>query len=79
MAFGNSQVIDGVASDGLTCVYNKIAMGLCAEKTVNDLDMDRAVQDEYCISSYERTINSIKNNKFRDQVVPVQISEKETV
>lgn len=31
--FGNTTLTDGLAHDGLTDVYNNIAMGLCAEKT----------------------------------------------
>ena len=41
--FGNQTLIDGLAFDGLTDVYNKIAMGLCAEKTVNDLKISREI------------------------------------
>jgi len=41
ITFGNQQLIDGLAFDGLTDVYNNIAMGLCAEKTAKDLKLDR--------------------------------------
>jgi acetyl-CoA C-acetyltransferase len=78
-SFGNEPLLDGLAYDGLTDPYNNIAMGLCAEKTVNDLKIDRAVQDEYCILSYERAIASIKSGKFVNEIVPVKISDKETV
>jgi len=37
-------LLDGLAYDGLTDVYNNIAMGLCAEKTVSDLKIDREIQ-----------------------------------
>lgn len=39
--FGNQTLIDGLAHDGLTDVYNNTAMGLCAEKTSSDLNLDR--------------------------------------
>ena len=42
-SFGNVQLIDGLVVDGLTDVYNNIAMGLCAEKTVNDLGIEREI------------------------------------
>jgi acetyl-CoA C-acetyltransferase len=76
-AFGNDQLIDGLAYDGLTDVYNNIAMGLCAEKTASDLKIDRATQDEFCIGSYERTLQSTKNGNLKDQIAPILISEKE--
>lgn len=41
MQFGNSSLIDGLAYDALTDIYNNIAMGLCAEKTVSDLKLNR--------------------------------------
>ncbi len=42
-SFGNVQLLDGLVVDGLTDVYNNIAMGLCAEKTVNDLGIEREI------------------------------------
>lgn len=34
-------MVDGLAYDALTDVYNNIAMGLCAEKTVSDFKLTR--------------------------------------
>lgn len=76
-SFGNQQLIDGLAFDGLTCIYNNVAMGLCGEKTATDLSIDRATQDEYAVGSYDRTINSIKTGKFSNEITPVVISEKD--
>ena len=64
MQFGNSNLVDGLAYDGLTDVYNNIAMGLCAEKTVSDLKLTRELQDDYTISSYERTLEAIRLGKL---------------
>lgn len=52
-------------------------MGLCAEKTVSDFKLTRELQDDFAISSYERTISAIKSGKFIDEIIPVQINEKE--
>lgn len=41
LQFGNSTVVDGLAFDGLTDAYQGIAMGQCAEKTVQDLQLSR--------------------------------------
>lgn len=69
-------MIDGLAYDGLTDVYNNIAMGLCAEKTVNDLKISREIQDDFCINSYERVIKATKDGKFNSEIVEVEIKEK---
>lgn len=39
--YGNQTLVDGLAHDGLTDAYNNIAMGLCAEKTATDFEIDR--------------------------------------
>jgi acetyl-CoA C-acetyltransferase len=76
-SFGNQQLIDAVAYDALTDVYNNIAMGLCAEKTATDFKVDRATSDAFCIASYERTIKSQKDGVFNEEIVPVKISDKD--
>lgn len=78
-AFGNGQLLDSLAYDGLTDVYNGISMGLCAEKTVADFKIERSVQDEFCINSYERSIAAMKGGKFAHEIAPIKISDKETV
>lgn len=54
-------------------------MGICAEKTANDFQLSREVQDAYAITSYERAIASINSGKFADEIAPVKINDKETV
>lgn len=66
-------MLDGLAYDGLTDVYNNIAMGLCAEKTVSDLKIDREIQDDFTISSYERLIEAIKSGKLTNEIASVVI------
>ena len=39
--FGNQQLLDSLVHDGLTDVYNKVAMGLCAEKTAEEMKITR--------------------------------------
>ena len=43
--YGDQKLIDVIAHDGLTDAFNKISMGLCAEKTANDLKITREAQD----------------------------------
>ncbi|KAL4472422.1 hypothetical protein ABPG74_018371 [Tetrahymena malaccensis] len=78
-SYGNQTLVDGLANDGLVDAYNKIAMGLCAEKTASDFQLTRELQDHYCITSYERTLAAMNSGKFADEIVPVKINDKETV
>jgi acetyl-CoA C-acetyltransferase len=79
-SFGNVQLLDGLAFDALTDVYNNIAMGLCAEKTVNDLQIDREIQvtyylfkDEFCINSYEKLISAINSGKISHEIATIEL------
>jgi len=77
--YGNVTMLDSVAYDVLTDVYNNCAMGMCAEKTASDMKISREVQDEYCITSYERTIRAAKEGKFANEIIPVKINDKEVM
>lgn len=41
LKYGDGKLIDGLACDGLSDAYSNVAMGVCAEKTVNDLKLTR--------------------------------------
>ncbi|CAF1211027.1 unnamed protein product [Adineta steineri] len=74
--YGTLQLEDGIAKDGLTDVYDKIPMGLCAEKTAKKEGFSRVDQDNYAKQSYERTAKAWKEGKFKDEVIPVTITTK---
>ena len=44
---GNMQLVDGLISDGLTDVYNKVHMGVCAEKCAREMNFSRKEQGTY--------------------------------
>jgi acetyl-CoA C-acetyltransferase len=62
--------------DALTDVYNGIHMGACAENTAKNLNITRAEQDEYAISSYKRSAQAYKDGVFTDELVPVSVKQK---
>lgn len=71
LGFGNQQLIDSLATDGLTDPYNNCAMGVCGERTADSLKITRELQDAYAIQSYERAIASAKAGRFADEITPV--------
>ena len=71
ITFGNQQLIDALAFDGLTDPYNSCAMGVCGEKTADQMKITREVQDAYAIQSYERTLAAAKAGKFSGEIVPI--------
>ena len=77
--YGNSQLIDGLAKDGLTDCYHGYAMGCAADICAVDNNISREEQDAFAIASYTRSQGAWDEGKFKDEVVPVQIqSKKET-
>eukprot|EP01016_Furgasonia_blochmanni_P037738 TRINITY_DN4475_c0_g1_i18.p1 TRINITY_DN4475_c0_g1~~TRINITY_DN4475_c0_g1_i18.p1 ORF type:complete len:322 (+),score=85.66 TRINITY_DN4475_c0_g1_i18:470-1435(+) len=76
-AYGSEGLVDGLAYDGLTDVYDNIPMGLCAEKTAKELKIDRNAQDEFCIASYERLIAAHKSGIAAKEIVPLTVEKGE--
>ena len=73
---GNMQLVDGLVSDGLTDVYNKVHMGVCAEKCASEMNFSRKEQDAFAIESYNRSANSWKEGKFSDEIVSVSVPQR---
>jgi acetyl-CoA C-acetyltransferase len=73
---GDVKMQDGMILDGLTDVYNKVHMGVCAEKCAVDYDFSREDQDAFAIQSYERSAKAWSDGKFADEVVPVNIPQR---
>jgi len=74
--YGNSQLIDGLAKDGLTDVYGNVPMGNCAELCAKDHKFSREEQDAFAIESYKRSAAAWSAGKFKDEVVPVTVKTK---
>lgn len=74
--YGNGVLIDGLAKDGLTDVYNQKAMGVCADQTATKYGISRADQDAYAIASYQRAAAATDGGKFAAEIVPVEVPQK---
>ena len=73
---GNIKVVDGLLVDGLTDVYDQKHMGTCGDLCANEYDFTREDQDAFAIESYTRSANAWSENKFKDEVVPVEIPQR---
>ena len=73
---GDMKIIDGLVTDGLTDVYNKVHMGVCAEKCAKDYNISREEQDKFAIESYKKSEIAWENEKFSNEIVPVQIQNR---
>lgn len=67
---------DGMLTDGLIDVYNKVHMGVCAEKCASKYEFSREDQDRFAIESYKRSAKAWSEGKFNDEIVPVEIPQR---
>ena len=73
---GDGVLIDGLLKDGLTDVYNKVHMGVCAEKCADEMSFSREEQDEFALTSYDRSAAAWRAGKFNDEVIPVEVPKR---
>ena len=74
--YGNVQLIDGLAKDGLTDVYDGKAMGNAAELCASTCGISREEQDAFAIESYQRSQAAVNAGKFENEIVPVEIPQR---
>lgn len=73
---GDVKMVDGMVKDGLTDVYNKVHMGVCAEKCAREENFSREEQDDFAIESYNRAAKAWADGKFADEVIPVEVPQR---
>ncbi|MFT3674573.1 MAG: acetyl-CoA C-acyltransferase [Chitinophagaceae bacterium] len=74
--YGNVSMLDGLAKDGLTDVYDGKAMGNAAELCAKECGISREEQDQFAIESYQRSQRAWEAGLFDAEVVPVEIPQR---
>ncbi len=74
--YGNTNLVDGLAHDGLTDVYKNYAMGNAAELCASECGISREDQDAFAIESYQRSQAASNAGKFENEIVPVSIPQR---
>lgn len=74
--YGNASMIDGLAKDGLTDVYDGKAMGNAAELCAKECGISREEQDKFAIESYKRSQAAWNEGKFKNEIIPVEIPQR---
>lgn len=74
--YGNVNLVDGLAKDGLTDVYHNYAMGNAAELCAKECNISREDQDAFATESYKRSQAAWANGYFDAEVVPVEIPQR---
>ncbi len=74
--YGHVNMIDGLAKDGLTDVYDGKAMGNAAELCASTCHVSREEQDAFAIESYKRSQAAINEGRFDAEIIPVAIPQR---
>ncbi len=74
--YGNTNMIDGMAKDGLTDVYKDYAMGNAAELCARECNISREQQDAFAIESYKRSQAAVNEGRFKNEIVAVEIKNR---
>lgn len=73
---GNIKATDGLLVDGLTDVYDQKHMGTCGDLCAQEYGFSREDQDAFAIESYNRSAKAWSDNKFLNEIVPVEIPQR---
>ena len=75
--YGNAEILDATFHDGLFDAFDKVAMGEATEKAaVNFTTQTREEQDEFAARSHELAAAAIKDGRFADEIVSVEIPQR---
>jgi len=73
---GDMKLIDGMVKDGLTDVYSRTHMGLCAETCAKEMKISREEQDTFAIDSYNKSAKSWQEKRFSEEIIPVEVPQR---
>lgn len=73
---GNGEIVDSMVNDGLWDIFNNYHMGITAENIAEKYAISRAEQDKFALDSQNKAEKAIKEGKFREEIVPVEIPQK---
>ena len=73
--YGNTELRDAIIADGLWCAFDACLMGLGTDRYTGD-SITREQQDEFAARSNELAANAIKDGKFADEIVSVEVPQR---
>ena len=71
------KLVDTMINDGLIDSFNDYHMGVTAENVAEKYKISRDEQDLFAFLSQEKTQKAIKKEKFKDEIITLQIKEND--
>ncbi|MDA3862200.1 MAG: acetyl-CoA C-acetyltransferase [Melioribacteraceae bacterium] len=70
---GNQNLEDALLKDGLVDAYDNVHMGTFAELCASEYNISKEDQNNFAIESYKRALKAIDDNKFENEIIPVEV------
>ena len=74
--YGSVEVLDAMAHDGLTDIFDGVPMGESTDRVNARLGLTREEQDEFAARSHQRAALAQKNGVFDEEITPVLIPQR---
>jgi len=77
---GDGKLVDILHKDGFMCPLAGNLMGMTAETLVEKYSISREEQDAFAVESQDKAVKAVKEGKFKEEILPVEIplKKKET-
>lgn len=76
LKFGNAKLVDALLYDGLWDPFENWGMGNSAEFIAEQFDISREEMDSFALRSHQRAISAIDNERFRAEIIPVEVKDR---
>lgn len=73
---GHGELVDLMILDGLWDIFNGYHMGITAENVAERFGISREEQDAFALASQQKAEAAIKEGRFKDEIVPVEIPQR---
>ena len=76
LRFGDSELIDSMLLDGLTCTIENCSMGEATDRFTEELGISRHDQDAFAAQSHQRAAKAQKDGVMDEEICPVEIPQR---
>ncbi len=73
---GDGGLVDHMVHDGLWDIVNDFHMGISNDLCSEKYNVSREDQDRYAALSYSRSLESIKQGRFKEEIMPVKVPQR---
>jgi acetyl-CoA C-acetyltransferase len=74
--YGDVNMLDHMAHDGLFCAFDQVAMGASTEKFNGRYELTRAEQDEFSARSHQLAAAAAERGVFAEEIAPVSLPQR---